>query len=224
MARAPQFAAKIDAALSQPIATLYQAALGNDPEAAWTYGLAMDAKRDNMEAVPPAQRDIYNDYAGRVHDARLKYEKKHKDADTSDMTMDAFVKPTEAEQQAVLLVHAIHDPDYWFGKVDHARTTLDPAVVQQSRQCLKAVIDDVSGEEMMRQLMGAITLPKDGKADSGGLDMSDVMLALEDKEPTDEDLDNQALCGGKDVYAHDKTLMKTIYQPEFTISVTKGKD
>ena len=140
------------------------------------------------------------------------------------MNMDEFVTPTDAEQQAVLLVHAIHDPEYWFAKVDHVRTTIDPLAVQQSRQCLKAVMDDVSGEEMMRQLMGAITLPKDGKADSGGLDMSDVMLALDDEKPTDEDLDNQALCGGKDAYTHDKTLMKAIYQPEFTITVTKGKD
>ena len=52
LARAPQFTAKMDAALGQPIATLYQAALGNDPEAVWTYGLAMDAKRDNMDSVP----------------------------------------------------------------------------------------------------------------------------------------------------------------------------
>lgn len=224
MARAPQFTAKMDAALSQPIATLYQAALGNDPEAAWTYGLAMDAKRDNMESVPPAQRDIYVDYAKRVHEARSQYEQKHKNTDTSDMTMDEFVKPTDAEQQAVLLVHAIHDPEYWFGKVDHVRTTIDPLAVQQSRQCLKAVIDNVSADDLMRQMMGAIAVPKDGKTDSDGMSMSDLMTSLGDKNPTDEDLDHQALCGGKDAYVHDKTLMKAIYQPEFTISVTKGKN
>ena len=226
LARAPQFAGKVEAALGQPVATLYQAAMNGGAGDNWTYALAMVAKRDNMDAVPPVQRQLYIDYAGRVDEARSKYQKKHKHADTSAMTMDQFVQPTEAEQQAVLLVHTIHDPDYWFGRFDATGAKVDAAAIQQSRQCVDALHKDVAGEDMMTQLMGALQMPitgKDGEKENGTVDMGSLMASLDDGEPSDQDLDNQALCGGKDLYANDKVLMKAIYKSDITISVKKDK-
>ena len=79
---------------------------------------------------------------------------------------------------------------------------------------------------MMAQLMGALQVPvtgKDGEKENGTVDMGSLMASLDDGEPSDQDLDNQALCGGKDIYANDKVLMKAIYKSDITISVKKGK-
>ena len=227
LARAPEFAGKVEAALGQPTTTLYQAAIKGAPEDTWVYALAMLAKRDNMDSVPPVQRQIYSDYAGRVADARAKYQKKHKKADMSQMTMDQFVEPTEPERQAVLLVHAIHDPDYWFGRIDAGQAKLDPAAIQQSRDCVAALLDDVSAEDMASQLMAAITLPAGAGNDGGKADAASILQSLMggdgNDEPSAHDLDRQAICGGKDIYAGERVLMKGIYKSEFIISVTKDK-
>ncbi|ESQ86469.1 hypothetical protein ABAC460_23445 [Asticcacaulis sp. AC460] len=213
-ARAAEFVPLIEPAMTAPMAELYQKALAGGQRDKWTYALAVYPGRENMESVPPAQRAIHLDYIRRVNEAKAAYHKKHPRKDISDMSMSDFVKPTPEEESAARLVYLIHDKDFWFGQAGSG------TAVVQSRQCLDAIYQDLESADMVEQLMagigGIVTSSETGETGS----IADVLGELEEGEKTDEDLDQEALCGGAEAYANGRKLMKPWFRPTMTIQVT----
>ena len=217
LALTPKFTTEVTAALSQPLVGLYKAAEGGTAHEKWVYALALSADRHTIEPMPPEQRALYADYVHRVDVARAAYEKKHRNADTTTMGMDAFVKPTEAEILAVNMANRINNAEGWLSDVRAVPAAVAPDVLAQSLRCIDVVKSKVQADDLMGQLMQA-AVTADGKPVAG----SDVMEALSNGgDKSDEDLDNEAICGGADVFASDIKLMKAIYTPQFTISVSK---
>lgn len=214
VARAAEFVPLIEPAMTAPMTDLYQKAMTGTQRDKWTYALALYPGRDNMESVPETQRAIYLDYERRVAKAQAAYLKKHRNADISDKPMSDFVKPTPEEASAAKLVFLIHNTDFWFEQAGSGEA------VVQSRQCLDAIYQDLESADMMQQLLsgigGVVTSSETGETGN----IADVLTELEAGDKTDEELDQEALCGGAEPYANGRKLMKPWFRPTMTIEVT----
>jgi len=218
MARAPQFAAPIEAALTRPVNDLYLKALSGEASDKWTYALALVAERYSLDALPAAQRDLYSDYAKRGATAKQAYADAHPDEDISGKGYDDFVPPTPDEVQAIRAANAINDPDLWFQQAGRMRNgvvrAIDPEVLAQSRQCLEAVKGAIDADDLMNQLMSGLSemsdLPEEVTGGSQGTQKSDF------------DRDQEALCGGEKAWDHITVLMKAVYTPSLQITVSRG--
>lgn len=227
VARAAQFHDQVEAALTKKPNDLYLAALTGSANDQWVWGLALVATRYDTTSVPAPILATFKAYNAKVDAARAAYEKKHPKEDVSDKPMDFFVPATPEEVQAVRLVHAINSHEDW---LDQARRGgIDGAVLDQSVQCLEGVKGVVDAEDLMMQLIGvSATLPEEGKkgakASADTVDMAALLSTpKDDASKSDEERDEEALCGGSDAFQHVKGLMKAVYTPPFKITVTAGK-
>lgn len=222
--RAPQFKDHIEAALTAKPDDLYRAALTGTASDQWIWGLALTVERYDTDSVPPAQLRTFQDYDKKVEAAKDAWSRKHKHDAMPDKSMAEWVTPTPEEAQAVLIVQSINTPDLWLNK---ARGSLDGAVIDQSVQCLSAIEQEVEAQDLMQQLLGSIGTVTSSSKDSGSSSSSssdddEDLAALLSGDKDDEDLDNDALCGGADAFRHDKALLKAIYKSKITVSVGKS--
>lgn len=225
LARAQQFVPLVEPALTAPMTDLYLKAATGDGRDKWAYALSLVAGRDNLDSAPPAQKQIYLDYTGRVAAARQAYQKKHPRADLSKKYMNDWVKPTPEEVAAVKLVNLIHDTDYWFGALDG----LDAAAVAQSRQCLTGIKDALDAEDMMRQILAGFGDVATDSESGESVDLAALINGTGDEEagepePKDDaTLDEEAICGGAEAYAHVRVLFQAVYKPTLQITITTDR-
>ena len=221
IAGASAFDEHIEAALTAPTADLYSDALNGNAENIWRYGLSLISERYNLDAMPETQRSLYIDYIRRAEADKEAYVKKHPKAETGDMTLDEFSKPTPDEVQAIRLANMINNPDYWLERAGRIRNTdgsplIERVLITQSRKCLEAVKGDIDSQDMMSQLIHGLSKNTGGDGDA---DMSAIMAELSSADPDYETLNNQALCGGATAYQHYKVLMKQVYKPSTKITI-----
>ncbi len=227
LARAPQFHDPIEAALTQKPNTLYLAALAGKATDQWAWGLALVATRFDTDSVPPAQLALYKAYDEKVGVAEAAYQKQHPKEDISDKDMAFFVKPTDEEAQAVTIVEAINSPNLWLGKAHEGG--IEAAVINQSVRCLAVVKEHLDAESLMSQILGGMGSPAAGKKDQASskgnvVSLADILNGPKDEaSKTEEDRDEDALCGGSDALQHVKSLMRAVYTPPFRVTVSTNK-
>lgn len=225
---APKFAGEIEAALTQPVVQLYDAALTGAARDKWVFGLALTAERHTLEPMLPAQRALYLDYSRRVEDAKAKYQKKHRNKDISEMPAEAFVKPTAEEIEAVRIAQHINTPAVWLDAAKAAYPIDQAPVLSQSVACLVAVKEKIDADDMMTQLLSGLmgvtaTSSSEKSEETSATDLAQITKELDDSPKSDEELDSDALCGGAEAFAKDMELLKTVYTPSLRITVSRGK-
>ena len=225
--RASQFLDKAERGLTQPANMLYLKALKGSAEDKWVYALALIAERYSLDAMPAAQREIYNDFARRGVIAKQAYAEAHPDEDISEKALDVFLTPTPEELQALRLGNSINNADDWFIRAGRERNgvalAIDPVVLDQSRQCLQGIKKSIDDDQMADQLMIAIMMAGDDKTESEkaeGLKRVRLQVAQNPREKTEVERDQEALCGGEQAFAHIKILMKTVYESDIRVTIT----
>ena len=142
-----------------------------------------------------------------VAEARRDYHFHNPKADADAPTPPQLVKPTDEEASAFAANEAVNSPDIWLDKAGDAddangKPAIDPAVLTQSQGCMEAVHNVLEAEHLF-----AYVLNKGGGAQNG------MLHGLAVRDP-----DGEALCGGKDVFAHYKALASVFFSSSLKIT------